>query len=76
MTAQFKATHYGSMFGVPVLLNMENPDAPEVKVKFVILEPVLDLMEFLFSCFTWVQTFVNSDYEPSFPILIKGEVRR
>jgi len=62
------------MFGVPVWIDMTDDEAPDIEVKYWWLEWALDVMEFLFGCFIWINTAINPDYEPVYPIYIKGTV--
>lgn len=71
----FKKTHHGRFLGVPVWLDMTNPECPAIEAKFgVVGDACMNVMEFLFGCFTWLQTAVNPYYEPLFPILVGDEV--
>lgn len=71
---KINATHYGTMFGVPVWIDMTNPNIPEIEVKHRWMEWVLDVMEFMFGLFVLLNTLINKNYEPMYPIHTKGVV--
>lgn len=69
-------THYGTMFGVPVYIDMTDPECPGIEVQKKWMEPLLDVMEFLFGCFVYINTLFDRDYEPMYPIYIKGAYKQ
>ena len=69
------ATHKGWIFYlVPVYLTFYGPDEPVVEVRYGWLEWWFDVCEALFGCATYIATMINPDIEPTFPILITGEI--
>lgn len=76
MNEEFKPTHKGLMFGlVPVYLDMSNEECPCIEARHWILEIPLDICHAIFACCVFVMTAMDANYEPSFPIMITGEVR-
>ena len=72
---QFKATHHGSLHGIPCYLDLSDDIAPGVMAKGGFIgELALDFMECLFGIFTWCATAVNPDYEPMYAIKVIKEV--
>lgn len=69
---EFKPTHYGKFLGVPVLIDMTEPECPGLKARYF-LDPVMDVMEFLFGIYCTIMSMVNPEFEPMFPIHIRGE---
>jgi hypothetical protein len=68
-------THYGRMYGVvPVRLDMTNPDEPLVAVRHWSLEPVLDICEAIYGLLVRLRLLIDSDYEPTYPILVTRAV--
>ena len=71
MEYKFKATHHGSLHGIPCWIDMTDDDAPGIKAKGGFIgEIALDFMELLFGCFTWCATALNPDYEPMYAIKV------
>lgn len=68
----FKPTHFGSFLGVPVLIDMTEPECPALEARYY-LDPLMDVMEFLFGIYCTVMSYASADFEPMFPIHIKGE---
>jgi len=67
----FKATHYGSFLGVPVLIDMTDDECPALEARYY-LGWLMDFMEFLFGIYCVVMSAIDADFEPLFPIKIKG----
>lgn len=71
MEYKFKATHHGSLHGIPCWIDMSDEIAPGIKAKGGFIgEIALDFMELLFGCFTWCATALNPDYEPMYAIKV------
>lgn len=69
-----KRTHKGLMYGcVPVYLNMDCGDCPEVEGRNLLCEIGLSIVEPLFGLFTYIMTALDPAYEPMYPIKITGE---
>lgn len=74
---KFKPTHHGRFLGVPVWLDMTDENVPGIEPKYKPIGSIaLSVMEFLFGCFTWLQTFIDPYYEPMFPILVGKEIEK
>ena len=75
MTTEFTKTHHGHMYGVPVWLDMTDPECPGVEPKYGLLgECAWQVLHFLFGCFTWTVSTLNPDYDPEFPIRVGAPV--
>lgn len=72
MSYKFTPTHYGSFLGVPAFIDMTDDECPAIEARYH-LGFLMDAMEFLFGIYCSIACFVNPDFEPMFPILIKGE---
>jgi len=71
---EFKPTNYGSMYGIPVLIDMRDDNCPGIEARYH-LGWALSVMDFLFGCFCYLRTSVDPTFEPMFPILIKGDIK-
>ncbi|WP_343590156.1 hypothetical protein [Paracidovorax wautersii] len=70
-------THYGWFVGlVPVYVGDLDQVAPVVAERNGVPEWCFTLAEAAFGLFCWVSSMVSPDFEPSFPILITGEIQR
>lgn len=69
----FKATHHGKLHGIPVYLDMRDPENPGVKVKYN-LELILDLAESMFALVCMVRCFFDPNFEPMYPMLVGDPV--
>lgn len=75
MTTEFKRTHHGHMYGVPVWLDMTDDDCPGIEPKHSMIgECAWQIMNFFFGCFTWTASTLNPNYEPVFPIRVGAPV--
>lgn len=73
----FKPTHKGFFLGiVPVYLDMTNADCPTISERHWSLAPLGVVVDVLFAAFVWVATTINPHYEPTYPIMITGEITR
>ena len=67
--------HHGKMFGLPVYLDMSDPECPAVVGKHWIFDALLDnVMEPLFGMFCWTMTFFNPEWEPMYPLQVGPKV--
>lgn len=74
---KMKRTHKGLIFGfVPVYLNFTDPECPEVEGRNFLCELLLSAATPVFGGFLWVMSLLNPDFEPSFPIMVTGEVKK
>lgn len=70
-------THYGLMYGVvPIYVNMNNPEAPDVAVRNFVPEFALDFVDLLFSLFVCsYQLIIDRSYEPMLMIKLTGKIK-
>jgi len=72
---EFKATHHGSLHGVPCWIDMRDDIAPGIQAKGGFIgEVALDVMECLFGCYCTLRCSVDPDFEPMFAIKLGEEV--
>jgi len=71
---QYRRTHTGSFLGVPVYLDMTNPDIPTIEGRYLGCDYAIWLMELLFGVFCTFVSMFNPDFEPLFPIKITGVI--
>lgn len=70
-----KYTHKGLFCGiVPVYLDMTDEESPLLAARHWSIEPLLDVVEFLFGCCIYLRTMIDADYEPAWPLKITGEL--
>lgn len=74
MAVDFKPTHKGFLFGVPVYIADLDSEAPQIGARWSCIEWVLDLMESLFGCYCFVMCSINPEFEPMYPIKVTGEI--
>ena len=67
---KMRRTHYGRFLGVPVYLDLTTPECPGIEPRHVVLEPVLWAAERAFEVFCGVNSLMDPDFEPLFPILV------
>lgn len=70
----FKPTHKGTLFGVPVLIADLETEAPQIAGRWFGCETALSIMENLFGFYCYVMCTINPDFEPMYPIKVTGEV--
>ena len=70
---RFTPTHYGSFLGVPVLIDMTDDECPALEARYC-LWWLMNGMEFLFGIYCTIMSAINANFEPLFPIKIKGEI--
>ena len=70
---EFKPTHHGSFLGVPVLIDMTDDECPALEARYC-LWWLMDGMEFLFGIYCMIMSAIDAEFEPLFPIKIKGEL--
>lgn len=67
--------HKGWIFGVvPVYIGDLESRGPMIAERNGIPEWWFSLFEALFGIFCWLMTLANPDFEPTFPILVTGEL--
>lgn len=72
---EFKATHHGSLHGVPCWIDMRDDVAPGIQAKGGFIgELALDTMELLFEFYCALRCSIDSDFEPMFSIKLGEEV--
>lgn len=59
---------------VPVYLESLQVEGPRMAERHWSLIPLRAAVEFVWGMYTTMKTLVNSDYEPSFPLVITGEL--
>lgn len=72
---KFKRTHHGKLFGIPVYLDMTNPECPSVEAKYK-LDFLLTITEFLFGFYCSVITILNPNFVPMYPFLVGEEIEQ
>lgn len=70
---EINATHHGKMFGVPVWLDMTDPECPGVEAKYK-LDLVLDFMESMFALYCFTVSLINPEFEPMFLVQVGEEI--
>ncbi len=70
----FNKTHFGSMYGVPVWFDMTDSELPGVESRYWGTGLVLDVMEGMMMFCCSVRCMFDPEFEPMFPMLIKGEI--
>lgn len=68
-------THKGWIGLCPVWLADIDTDCPYVWPRYG-LGILLTISELIFGAMNWLRSLVNSEFEPTWPILITGELRR
>ena len=62
-------THYGLFWGcVPVYVNMQNDECPDVSTRNWVPEWTLDVADWLSGIPIWFMTLIDPYYEPMFAI--------
>lgn len=70
-----KRTHKGLIYGfIPVYLDMTDEECPIIEGRNWLCEIVHDIYTPIFGFAIFVRTAIDPEYEPSFPILITGEL--
>lgn len=69
----FNPTHYGSFLGIPCLIDMSDCDCPAIEARYYLDIPMA-IMEFLFGIYCTTRCCFDPEFEPMFPILIKGQL--
>lgn len=71
----FKPTHYGSLYGFPIWIDMTDEDCPAIKAKFGKFGDIIfDIIEGLASIYISIMQSIDPMWEPTYTITIKGEV--
>lgn len=69
------ATHEGKMFGlIPCYISMADEECPEIEGKNFVCDVLIDVCEGLFSIFCLIQTNIDPEFEPLYPIQITKEI--
>ena len=68
-------THYGSLHGIPVLIDLTDDECPAITGRYFWCDAALEVMEALFSAFVWMMTYLDDEYEPVYAIKLTGEIR-
>jgi hypothetical protein len=69
-------THYGWFCGLcPVYIGNPQSEAPTLAERNWIPSWWLDFTQWLFGCFIFINTVIDDDYEPLWPIKISGEIK-
>lgn len=72
-----KYTHYGWFLGlVPVYLADIDSEAPVVVERNWVPEWYFWAVEAMFGLFCWVASLLVLDFEPLYPMLVCGEIKR
>lgn len=69
----FKHTHNGKMFGVPVKLDMRCEECPQIDADRWWV-PLLEVMHLLFALYCMVMSILSPEFEPVFPVQVGRKV--
>jgi hypothetical protein len=68
-------THKGWFWFCPIFLSPEAPDCV-VEARYLWMEPLLTVAEWLERARIGITSFFDPDYEPMFMFLVTGEIRQ
>lgn len=71
----FKRTHHGKIYGIPVYLDMTDPECPGIEPKYK-LGFLLSIAEAFFMSYCAVKSLFDLEFEPMFPILVGEEIKQ